>query len=242
MQTNNTLEQVTIRLVKEKTLYSDHAIISPEDAINVVADAICEYDREVLCVVNLNNAGKPINLNIASIGNAYQTIADPSQVFKTSILSNASRIILLHNHPGNELRPSEMDIQMTDRMSKAGELLGIPVLDHVIVGTDNTMYFSFREKQIVKSRVNNEYAKSLMDIDLKQDIIKDIKENGFKPTPCLLDNIDALNGMQKEKKEIKSLKDLKEYGDFLKQEKCIFNAAIKECRRQELFKMPDNVR
>lgn len=46
MEENNKLEQVSIRLVKEKTLYSDHAIISPEDAINVVADAICEYDRE----------------------------------------------------------------------------------------------------------------------------------------------------------------------------------------------------
>lgn len=242
MEENNKLEQVSIRLVKEKTLYSDHAIISPEDAINVVADAICEYDREVLCVINLNNAGKPINLNIASIGNAYETIADPSQAFKSSILSNASRIILLHNHPGNELRPSEMDIQMTDRMMQAGELLGIPVLDHVIVGTENTKYFSFLEKQVIDCGLKNEYAKKLMDIDLKQDIIKDIKENGFKPTPRLLDNIDALNGMQKEKKEIKSLKDLKEYGDFLKQEKCIFNAAIKECRRQELFKMPDNVR
>lgn len=238
MQTNNTLEQVTIRLVKEKMLYSDHAIISPEDAINVVADAICEYDREVLCVVNLNNAGKPINLNIASIGNAYQTIADPSQVFKTSILSNASRIILLHNHPGNELRPSEMDIQMTDRMMQAGELLGIPVLDHVIIGTENTKYFSFREKQVIDCSLKNEYAKKLMDIDLKQDIIRDIKKNGYNPTPRLLDNIDALNDIQKEKKEIKSLKDLKEYGNILKQEKQIYNAAVKECQRQEMLKKP----
>ena len=238
MEENNKLEQVSIRLVKEKTLYSDHAIISPEDAINVVADAICEYDREVLCVINLNNAGKPINLNIASIGNAYETIADPSQAFKSSILSNASRIILLHNHPGNELQPSSADIQMTDRMSKAGELLGIPVLDHVIVGTDKTRYFSFLEKQIVKSQVNNEYAKKLMDIDLKQDIIRDIKKNGYNPTPWLLDNIDALNDIQKEKKEIKSLKDLKEYGNILKQEKQIYNAAVKECQRQEMLKKP----
>lgn len=145
---------------------------------------------------------------------------------------------MLHNHPGNELQPSLADIQMTDRMSKAGELLGIPVLDHVIVGTDNTMYFSFREKQIVKSRVNNEYAKSLMDIDLKQDIIRDIKKNGYNPTPWLLDNIDALNDIQKEKKEIKSLKDLKEYGNILKQEKQIYNAAVKECQRQEMLKKP----
>lgn len=107
-----------------------------------------------------------------------------------------------------------------------------------IVGTDNTMYFSFREKQIVKSQVNNEYAKSLMDIDLKQDIIRDIKKNGYNPTPRLLDNIDALNDIQKEKKEIKSLKDLKEYGNILKQEKQIYNAAVKECQRQEMLKKP----
>lgn len=232
LQPIHELEHVSIRLVRDVPFYSDSPIKKPEDAVKIVGDSICEYDREVLCVVNLQANGIPININIASMGSLNQTIAEPSQIFKSAVMSNANNILIMHNHPSGDLYPSEMDVMVTDRLMKAGDLMGIPLLDSIIVGGDNMKYYSFREHDILEYQ-KNRYTRSLMDIDFKQEIIKDIKKNGFQPTARLVDNIDALNEIVKEKKEIKTLKELKEYGDLLKQERQIYNAAIKECQLQE---------
>ena len=69
------LEVVSIRLVKDAPLFSDHKIISPADAVEVVGDFLCEIDREVMCIINLKSDGTPINCNIVSIGAVSQTIA-----------------------------------------------------------------------------------------------------------------------------------------------------------------------
>lgn len=144
------LEVVSIRLVKDAPLFSDHKIITPKDAVEVVGDLLCEMDREVLCVINLKSNGTPINCNIVSMGAVSQTIAEPKEFFKTSILSNAAGMIIVHNHPSGELKPSKQDIMVTDRMLKLTELMGIKLADHVIVGGDNSQYFSFREKKLLQ--------------------------------------------------------------------------------------------
>lgn len=144
------LEVVSIRLVKDAPLFSDHKIITPQDAVKVTGDFLCEMDREVLCVINLKLDGTPINCNIVSIGAVNQTIAEPKELFKASILSNAAQMIIVHNHPSGELKPSKEDIMTTDRMLKLTELMGIKLADHVIVGSDNSQYFSFREKKLLQ--------------------------------------------------------------------------------------------
>ncbi len=68
-------------------------------------------------------------------------------MFKSAILSNASNIILAHNHPSGNPEPSRQDMDMTKRLAEAGRLLGIEVLDHVIVSDDR--YFSFREEKLL---------------------------------------------------------------------------------------------
>ena len=68
---------------------------------------------------------------------------EPREVFKSSILSNAASIILLHNHPSGELQPSEGDVEVTKRIGAAGKMLGIPLLDHIILGQGE--YMSLRE-------------------------------------------------------------------------------------------------
>lgn len=144
------LEVVSIRLVKDAPLFSDHKIISPEDAVKIVGDFLCEMDREVLCVINLKADGTPINCNIVSIGAVNHTIAEPRELFKASILSNAAQMVMVHNHPSGSLSPSKQDTVLTDRMLKLTELMGIKLVDHVIVGNDNREYFSFLEKKLLQ--------------------------------------------------------------------------------------------
>jgi DNA repair protein RadC len=144
------LEVVSVRLVKDAPLFSDHRITSPEDAVKAVGDFLCEMDREVLCVINLKSDGTPINCSIVSIGAVNQTIAEPRELFKASILSNAAKMILVHNHPSGRLEPSRQDTMLTDRMLKLTDLMGITLKDHVIVGGDNSQYFSFHEKGLLE--------------------------------------------------------------------------------------------
>jgi DNA repair protein RadC len=157
------LDQVAIRMVKEPPLMSDHPIRGPEDAIDILADAFCDLDREVLAVVNLRTDGKPINMNIMSIGTINCTIAVPREALKTSVLSNASSILLVHNHRSGNLVPSGDDIRMTDQMIKAYELLGIRVLDHIIIAPDRS-YYSMREQAVFETGVNT-YSSRLEDLE-----------------------------------------------------------------------------
>jgi DNA repair protein RadC len=144
------LEVVSVRLVRDAPLFSDHRIISPADAVKVVGDFLCEMDREVLCVINLKSDGTPINCNIVSMGALNQTIAEPRELFKTSILSNAAQMIIVHNHLNSTLEPSKQDTMITDRMLKLTDLMGIMLIDHVIVGGDNSKYFSFHQKGMME--------------------------------------------------------------------------------------------
>ena len=145
------LEVVSIRLVKDAPICSGHPITKPEDAVELVGKYLCEMDREVLCVINLKTDGTPINCNIVSIGAIDETVAHPREIFKSSILCNASRIMLVHNHPSSNLEPSKADVRLTDRMIKVGDLMGIPLVDHVIVGGDNSKYFSLRAREMLNS-------------------------------------------------------------------------------------------
>lgn len=143
------LDVVSVRLVRNAPIFSDKKITTPEDAVSLVGELLCEMDREVLCVINLKSDGTPINCNFASMGAIDQAIAEPRELFKSAILSNAATMILLHNHPSGTLEPSKEDTMMTDRLLKLSVLLGIPLIDHVIVGGDNSRYFSFKEKGMI---------------------------------------------------------------------------------------------
>ena len=139
------LEQVAIRMVRERPLYSETPIRSPEDAIRVMADALLDYDREVFAIVNVQSDMRPINFSIISMGCLDSSLAHPREVIKASILSNASGVILFHNHHSGTVEPSKDDIIITEQLKKAFNLMGISVLDHIIVGNDKS-YYSLHEK------------------------------------------------------------------------------------------------
>ena len=141
------MDQVSIRMVKEPPLISDEPITGPESAVNILGEYLSDFDREVMVLVNLRSDGRPINMNIMSIGTINASIAVPREALKTSILSNACSVMLFHNHPSGSLKPSKDDIRTTDRMIKAYELLGMSVLDHIILGPDGQFY-SLREHDV----------------------------------------------------------------------------------------------
>lgn len=98
-------------------------------------------DREQFVVFFLDQRNRIIGANIVSLGDLAGTYCQPREVFKAAILANAARIVLSHNHPSGDPRPSPSDKAVTERLVKAGKLMGIEVLDHVIVGDTHFSFF-----------------------------------------------------------------------------------------------------
>ena len=133
-------------MVEMPPLLSDVPMDGPEAAVKVMSDMLKDYDREVVAIVNLQTDGKPINMNVVSMGALDQSIAHPREILKSTILSNASAIMLVHNHPSNKLQPSMDDIATTARVKQLCDLIGVKFLDHIIVGPGKD-YYSFHQKQ-----------------------------------------------------------------------------------------------
>ncbi len=137
---------VRLKLSESPGLYSYNPITTPDKAVNVMAGELASYASEVLCVVNLDSQNHAINFNICSMGTISSTEASMREIFKSAILSNARSIIILHNHPSGDPTPSKDDIKTTQRAIAAGKLLGVPVLDHVIIGAINRSSYSLYEQ------------------------------------------------------------------------------------------------
>ena len=104
-----------------------------------------EEKQEHFIAIHLNNRNYYIKEELITKGVLEASIIDAREVFKSAIRNSASRIILVHNHPSGDPKPSKEDIEVTKRLVDAGELLGIKVLDHIIIGKDN--YWSWLESK-----------------------------------------------------------------------------------------------
>jgi DNA repair protein RadC len=143
------IQIVSIKMVKEKKLeYVNTQISSPKDCFNIFKKFIGDYDREALVVLTLDIKNKINSITVASLGSVNSSIVHPREVFKTAILSNASSIIIGHNHPSGDPSPSKEDINITERLKECGKIMGIELLDHVIIG-EYDKYFSFKEKGLL---------------------------------------------------------------------------------------------
>ena len=136
---------VSIKMVKESSfLYQTRQILSPKDAYEMIKEQLEGVDREQFIIACLNTKNEPTNITLVSVGSLNKAIVHPREVFKTAILSNAASIMAFHNHPSGETTPSQQDIQLTKRLYEAGELLGIKLLDHLIIGDGS--FTSLKEK------------------------------------------------------------------------------------------------
>lgn len=142
----NEIKVVNIRLVREPSFYGEEPISSPDDALRVVAGELKGYNREVFAVLNLKTNGKPINLNICSVGTLDASLVSPREVFKSCILSNAAAFIAIYNHPSGTAAPSKEDIAITERLADCAKLMDIRMLDHIIVAGETGELFSFKSK------------------------------------------------------------------------------------------------
>ena len=127
------------------------AIRSPEDVINAVASMNMEemryFDREHFRVMYLDRKGGLLLMEDVSVGGLHSSIVHPREVFKTAVKKSAASMILVHNHPSGDPTPSREDIDITRRLMEAGQLMGIEVLDHVIIG-ENT-YCSLKARGLI---------------------------------------------------------------------------------------------
>ena len=148
------MERVAIRLVKETPFVEEGFVIkNSDDAVALIGEELSQLDRDMVCVINMASNGKPINCSIVSIGTINNSLVSPANMLKTSILSNAAEVIMLHNHPSGELLPSDIDILMTKKLLLIYNLMNIELLDHIIIGANNTeQYYSMRENDLIDFR------------------------------------------------------------------------------------------
>jgi DNA repair protein RadC len=122
-------------------------IRSSEEAYNVMTSELMDQPTEQFWVIMLNRSNKVIHKRPISLGGVSGTVADPKVIFKKALEDLASGIILVHNHPSGNKKPSQADIDLTKKLQNSGKLLEIPVLDHIIFTDDG--YFSFADEGLL---------------------------------------------------------------------------------------------
>lgn len=127
---------------------NDCKICNPEDAAMLVMEEMKELKQEYLKVVILNTKNVVIGIKNVFIGSLNFSIVHPREVFFYAIKKNGASIIVCHNHPSGDPSPSDEDIDVTYRLKKCGELLGIQLIDHLIIG--GGVYVSLKEKGILR--------------------------------------------------------------------------------------------
>lgn len=140
------IQLVHTKLVRDNWLLPEIRIQTPEDGITAIRSLISDLDREVMAVMHLSTKNRVISASICSVGTMDCALVSPPEIFRTAILAGARRIILLHNHPSGDVIPSREDILITRRLAQAGEFLGVPLLDHIIVGDHDTVFSFARSK------------------------------------------------------------------------------------------------
>lgn len=120
---------------------------SPKEVAGLFMEEMRYLKREFFKVLMLNTKNEIIMIEDASIGNLNSAIVHPREVFSNAIRKCASSVIVIHNHPSGNPQPSQQDIDLTARLVSAGELLGITVLDHLIIG--DGVFMSLKEKNMM---------------------------------------------------------------------------------------------
>ncbi len=132
---------------KESEITKREKILSSNDIYRILYPVFLDLPHEEFHVLLLNRSNAVIRKEFISRGGVSGTIVDPKIVFKIALQYLASSIILCHNHPSGNLKPSEQDLSLTKKLKAAGQLLEIPILDHLII-TDSE-YFSFADEGLM---------------------------------------------------------------------------------------------
>jgi DNA repair protein RadC len=123
------------------------SVSTPAEAGALLLRRLAWEDREVFCTVILDARHHVLGINTVSVGSVSASLVHPRETFKPALLMGASAIILAHCHPSGDPTPSQEDIELTRRLQKAGEILGIEVLDHLIIA--DGQFLSLKERGLL---------------------------------------------------------------------------------------------
>ncbi|QXM07460.1 RadC family protein [Crassaminicella indica] len=123
------------------------SVQSPKDVANIFMEEMRYYKKEYFKSVLLNTKNEIISIEDVSIGSLNSSLVHPREVFVGPIRKSASSIILIHNHPSGNPKPSNEDIKITKRLMEVGKIIGIEVLDHIIIGDGK--FISLKELSII---------------------------------------------------------------------------------------------
>lgn len=138
----------SLTLIREGSYLVDcKTIRSPEDAYKIANMELENSPNEKFLVLLLTTKNTVIGISIVSSGTLNASLVCPREIFQRAILSNAASLICVHNHPSGNPTASNEDITLTKKLAEAGNLLNIPVLDHVIIGDGK--YISFKERGLL---------------------------------------------------------------------------------------------
>lgn len=161
--------------------------------------------KEHFWTIGLDNAHRILYVELVSLGTTTSVPAEPMQIFRVAVLKGAVRIVLVHNHPSGEIRPSPEDISITDRLIQVGKILGITVLDHLIISekTYNSLGDTGELKKIEQSTLYvpdykqkaqlKKEAEKIGENRKGKQIAKLLREKGFT-----IDQVVELTGISKE--------------------------------------------
>lgn len=130
-----------------KLAVEKQSILNSKDAADLLIPYISDLPHEVFCVIYLNTANKILHYEQISAGGLAATVVDIRMIMKSALQWLASNLIIAHNHPSGNLRPSNQDKQITQKLAEAASLLDIKLNDHIIIGGNH--YFSFADEGIL---------------------------------------------------------------------------------------------
>lgn len=139
---------VSVYMVKERSvMYQSQYITCSRDVVNMVNEHLKmdKLDREGFVIIAVDAKCRPTHISIISTGSLTASIVHPREVFKVAIMSNAHSIIVVHNHPSGNAEPSSEDYQITKRLKEVGLIMGIPLIDHIVIGECGD-YVSLKER------------------------------------------------------------------------------------------------
>jgi len=137
-----------ITLGREGSLKAQsRAISSPHVAYAMLRDHMADSPVEQFVMLLLDTRNRVIGIRTVTVGTLNASLVHPREVFGAAILANAASIIVGHCHPSGDPDPSQEDLAITARLKQAGEILGIPLLDHVILGNDH--FASLKERGLL---------------------------------------------------------------------------------------------
>lgn len=144
-----TLEAVfeLTRRIQMESLGDEITISTPDMAAAYFMPRLRDLKHEEFYVAFLNNSKVLTGYKKISSGGSTATVVEPAEVVRQAIMNQANSMLLVHNHPSGYLKASQADIHLTERLRDAGDLIGIPVVDHIIIAGDG--YISFRNRNIV---------------------------------------------------------------------------------------------